>query len=555
MSTARTVIVIPGKPELQKTASIRQQRVAAYCRVSTEEEEQQSSYENQCKYYTDLIMNNPNWSMAGIFADEGISGTQAKKRDDFMRMVKICKKGKIDLILTKSISRFARNTVDCLHYTRLLKSWGVAVFFEEQNINTLQEDSEFLITIHGAFAQQEIETLSANVTWGVQQSMREGKTRIQYKKLYGYRRGADDKPEIIPEQAEVVKEIYARYLAGASLRMIQDWLIKNEIPNGKETAWTHAAIKGILTNEKYCGDVLMQKTYTTDCITHKAVKNRGERPMYLVQNNHEAIIDRETYDAVQTEVARRTALRSPSINAPTGLSCYTSKYALSDRVFCGECGTNYKRTTWSKNGKKRIVWRCVSRLDYGKKYCHDSPTVDEDRLQAAILAALNSAMSEKKVLINQIAGAMEIELLPALDNTMSIADINIRLAELEQAFQRLLAKAAGDFNSEFYTEDFRALAEEMAALKEKRKNIEAHHAGSEVDLRIKRAVEFMESSSAELIEWEESIIRQLVDWVKIISAEEILVCLHGGIESRQEMKTHLERHIMDDEAKSPLNYR
>ena len=526
MSATRTVIVIPGKPELQKAASIRQQRVAAYCRVSTEEEEQQSSYENQRKYYTDLIMKNPNWSMAGIYADEGISGTQAKKRDDFMRMIKVCKKGKIDLILTKSISRFARNTVDCLHYTRLLKNWGVAVFFEEQNINTLQEDSEFLITIHGAFAQQEIETLSANVTWGVQQSMR-----------YGYRRGADDKPEIVPEQAEVVKEIYARYLAGASLRMIQDWLIKNEIPNGKETAWTHAAIKGILTSEKYCGDVLMQKTYTTDCITHKAVKNRGERPMYLVQNNHEAIIDRGTYDAVQAEVARRTALRSPSQKAPTGLSCYTSKYALSDRVFCGECGTKYKRTTWSKNGKKRIVWRCISRLDYGKKYCHDSPTVDEDKLQTAILAAINSAMSDKKVLINQIAGAMETELLPALDSTMSIADINTRLAELEQEFQRLLAKAAGDFGSESYTEDFRALAEEMATLKEKRKSIIAHHEGSEVNLRIKRAVELMENSSAELMEWEESTIRQLVDWVKIISKEEILVCLHGGIEIRQRIES------------------
>lgn len=539
MSTARTVIVIPGKPELQKAASIRQQRVAAYCRVSTEEEEQQSSYENQCNYYTDLIMKNPNWSMAGIYADEGISGTQAKKRDDFMRMIKVCKKGKIDLILTKSISRFARNTVDCLHYTRLLKSWGVAVFFEEQNINTMQEDSEFLITIHGAFAQQEIETLSANVTWGVQQSMREGKTRIQYKKLYGYRRGADDKPEIVPEQAEVVKEIYARYLAGASLRMIQDWLIKNKIPNGKETAWTHAAIKGILISEKYCGDVLMQKTYTTDCITHKAVKNRGERPMYLVQNNHEAIIDRETYDAVQAEVARRTALHSPSKNAPTGLSCYTSKYALSDRVFCGECGTKYKRTTWSKKGKKRIVWRCVSRLDYGKKYCHDSPTVDEDKLQAAILAALNSAMSEKKVLINQIAGAMEIELLPALDSTMSMSDINTRLTELEQEFQRLLVKAAGDFGNESYTEDFRALAEEIAAHKEKRMNIEAHREGSEVDLRIMRAVEFLENSSAEITEWEESTIRQLIDWVKIISANEILVGLHGGIEIKQQIEQGL----------------
>ena len=537
MSTVRKVIVIPEKPEMQRASSLRQQRVAAYCRVSTETEEQQSSYENQCKYYTDLIMTNPNWSMAGIFADEGISGTSAKKRDNFMRMIRACKQQRIDLILVKSISRFARNTVDCLHYTRLLKSWGVAVFFEEQNINTLQEDSEFLITLHGAFAQQEIETLSANVTWGVQQSMREGKVRIQYKKLYAYQRGADGNPEIIPEQAEIVREIYARYLAGASLRMIQDRLIGSKIPNGKEKGdWTHAAIKGILTNEKYCGDVLMQKTYTTDCITHKAVKNNGERPKYLVQNNHPAIVDRETYDAVQAEMARRTALRSPSKNATIGQSCFTSRYALSDRVYCGECGTKYRRTVWSKNGKKRVVWRCVSRLDYGKKYCHDSPTVDEDKLQAAILAALNSAMSEKRVLINQIAGAMELELLPAVDSTMSIADINARLAELEQEFQRLLVKAAGDFGNESYTEDFRALAEEMASLKEKRKRIEAHRADSETDLRIKQAMELMENSSAAITEWEESTIRQIVDWVKIISAEEIHVCLHGGIEIKQRVE-------------------
>lgn len=537
MRTARKVIVIPEKPELQKTSSLRQQRVAAYCRVSTEEEEQQSSYVNQCNYYTDLIMKNPQWSMVGIFADEGISGTSAKKRDNFMRMIKACKQKKIDLILTKSISRFARNTVDCLHYTRLLKGWGIAVYFEKENINTLQEDSEFLITLYGAFAQQEIESLSANVNWGIQQSMREGKVRIQYRNLYAYRQGIDGTPEIIPEQAEVVREIYARYLAGASLRMIQDWLLENQIPNGRgQNDWTHVAIKGILTNEKYCGDVLMQKTYTPDCITHKSVKNRGERPMYLVQNNHPPIVDRGTYDAVQAEMARRSALRSPSKKVPTGQSCYTSKYALSDRVFCGECGTRYKRTTWSRNGKKRIVWRCVSRLDYGTKYCHNSPTVDEARLQSAILAALNSAMSEKKVLINQIAGAMEVELLPAHGTSMSIAGINARLAALEKEFQTLLEKAADDFGSESYTEDFRSLAEEMAALKEKRKSIEAKRDGSEPDRRIKQALDYMEEHSPTITEWDETAIRQLVSWVKILSSEEILVCPHGGIEIRQKLE-------------------
>lgn len=537
MSNAvRNVIVIPQKPELERRASIRQERVAAYCRVSTEEEEQQSSYENQCKYYTDLIMNNSKWSLVDIYADEGISGTSAKKRDNFMRMIRACKQRKIDLILTKSISRFSRNTVDCLHYTRLLKSWGIAVFFEKENINTLQEDSEFLITLHGAFAQQEIESLSANVNWGIQQSMREGKARIQFKKLYAYRRGDDGQPEIIPEQAEVVREIYERYLAGASLRMLRDWLIENNIPNGKNgSTWTHAAIKGILTNEKYCGDVLMQKTYTTDCITHKAVKNTGERPMYLVQNNHPAIVDRDTYNAVQTEVARRSALRSPSKKVPTGQSCFTSKYALSDRLYCGECGTRYKRTTWAKNGKKRVVWRCVSRLDYGKKYCHNSPTIDEAVLQGAILAAINSLQSERKLLINRIAGSMEIELLPELGAEMSLGDINARLAALECDFQKMLARAADDGDYEAYTEKFRAIAEEIAGLKEKRSLIEAHRAGSKTDLRIRHAVDFFENNSSDLTEWSDSLMRQLIDWVKILSAEEILVCLHGGIEIRQRM--------------------
>ena len=258
--------------------------------------------------------------------------------------------------------------------------------------------------------------------------------------------------------------------------------------------------------------------------------------MYLVQNNHEGIVDRETYDAVQAEMARRSSLRSPSKKTPTGQSCYTSKYALSDRVYCGECGTRYKRITWAKNGKKRIVWRCVSRLDYGTKYCHSSPTVDEDRLQAAILAAINSAMSDKKVLINQIAGAMEVELLPAFDSTLSLSDITKRQAELEQEFQTLLEKAAGDFGNESYTDHFRTLAEEMADLKEKRKKLDVQRAGNETDLRIKQAIEIMENSSSKITEWEESTIRQLIDWVKIISNEEILVCLHGGIELRQKIE-------------------
>ena len=225
------VIVIPAKPQLDSPEIKRQLRICAYCRVSTDDEEQLTSYEAQRNYYTDKIMQNPDWTMAGIYADEGITGTSARKRPEFLRMIRQCKQKKIDLILTKSISRFARNTVDCLTYVRLLKEHGIAVIFEEQNINTLESDSEMLITLLGAFAQSESESISANVRWGIRQAMREGKANINYKYLYAYEKGADGKPQIIPEQAEVVRGIYDRFLAGASLRQLKDWLESEGILN------------------------------------------------------------------------------------------------------------------------------------------------------------------------------------------------------------------------------------------------------------------------------------------------------------------------------------
>ena len=370
-----TVIIIPPKPEAAQ-ASKRQLRVAAYCRVSTDDEEQLTSYEAQKNYYTDKIMTNKEWTMAGIFADEGITGTSARKRPEFLRMIRQCKQGKIDIILTKSISRFARNTVDCLNYIRALKELGIAVIFEKENINTLEADSEILITMLGAFAQSESESISSNVRWGKRQAMKEGKATIQYKYLYGYRKGADGKPEIIPEQAEVVRRIYDLFLSGTSIRDIKEYLEQNNIRNvDGEVKWARNAINSILTNEKYCGDVLLQKTYIDDCINKKVKKNTGQLPMYLVQNHHEGIISREIFDAAQAELARRNAGKSPSKkNAPTGRSRYSSKYALTDRLYCGECGTRYQRCTWrNHDGSKRIVWRCVSRVDYGHKYCHNSP--------------------------------------------------------------------------------------------------------------------------------------------------------------------------------------
>ena len=533
------VITIPAKPEAASRPSIRRQlRVAAYCRVSTDDEEQLTSYEAQQNYYTDKIMTNQDWTMAGIFADEGITGTSARKRPEFLRMIRLCKQKKIDIILTKSISRFARNTVDCLNYIRALRELGIAVIFEKENINTLEADSEILITMLGAFAQAESESISANVRWGKRQAMREGKAIIQYDRLYAYQKGEDGKPQIIPDQAEVVQSIYKQYLAGASLRMIKDRLEAEQIPNAAGNArWTITAVRSILSNEKYCGDVLLQKSFVSDCINRKVIRNTGQLPMYLVQNHHEGIVDRKTFDAVQAEMARRNAGKSPSKkNASTGMTSYASKYALSERLVCGECGTLYRRCTWTCKGQKRIVWRCVSRLDYGKKYCHHSPTLDEAPLQRAILAAINSAMSNKDHLIRQLQSAMELELAPMPGDHMSLADIEQRLQELGEQVREIVAKAAATKEVQVHAPLLKEIADEMDALKKKRALIESQRQTHEHAFRrIEIATDAMEQTSTNISEWDEALIRQLVDTVKVHSAEKITVYLRGGIEIQQNL--------------------
>lgn len=534
--TGTNVIVIPAKPQASQQVK-RQLRVAAYCRVSTDDEEQLTSYEAQQTFYTDKIMKNPDWTMAGIFADEGITGTSARKRPEFLRMIRQCKQKKIDLILTKSISRFARNTVDCLGYIRALRELGIAVIFEKENINTLESDSEMLITLLGAFAQAESESISANVRWGIRQAMREGKANINYKYLYAYEKGEDGRPRIIPDQAEVVKSIYDRFLAGASLRQIKEWLESEGIPNvaGKEE-WTISAIRSILTSEKYCGDVLMQKTFISDCISKKAVKNTGQLPKYLIQDHHPAIVERRTFDAVQAELARRKAAKSPTKAASTGLTSYASKYALSERLVCGECGTLYRRCTWKRNGQTCIVWRCVSRLDYGKRYCHNSPTLDEEPLQRAILAAVNEAMSQKDTLTRKIARAMDMELSPVSGEDMSLADIEKRLKEIDQEVEQLLPKAVSE-GEEACRERLKDLLGETTALKGKRAFLqEQREKDSAAARRIDAVAAAMEQLPAELTQWEESAIRQLVDTVKVLSKDRILVCLRCGAQIEQEIE-------------------
>ena len=537
-NTTPTVIFIPAKPEAVR-ASKRQLRVAAYCRVSTDDEEQLTSYEAQKNYYTDKIMTNKEWTMAGIFADEGITGTSARKRPEFLRMIRQCKQGKIDIVLTKSISRFARNTVDCLNFVRALKELGIAVIFEKENMNTLEIDSEILITMLGAFAQSESESISANVRWGIRQAMKEGKATIQYKYLYGYRKGDDGKPEIIPNQAEVVRKIYDLFLSGTPVRGIQEYLNANSVPNiNGEPKWARSAIDSILTNEKYCGDVLLQKTYIDDCINKKVKKNTGQLPMYLVQNHHEGIISRETFDAAQAELARRSAGKSPSKkNAPTGRSRYSSKYALSDRLYCGECGTRYQRCTWrNRDGSKRIVWRCVSRVDYGSKYCHDSPTLDEEPLHRAILAAINSTIKDKDNIVYNLKAAMEKELAPVAGQQLSLSEIDNQLEQLNREFSKVLAEASESGDQAAYSDRFREIMQKQTALKAQRDEMQRMLAESgKATAHIEQCRQAAETTPSAITEWDEALIRQVVESVTVETGSEIIVALKFGASIHQEL--------------------
>lgn len=294
------------------------------------------------------------------------------------------------------------------------------------------------------------------------------------------------------------------------------------------------AIRAILLNEKYCGDVLMQKTYVSDCISKKVVKNTGQLPMYLVRDNHPAIVSRDMYNAAQAELVRRNALKSPSQKqAPTGRSCYTSKYALSERLVCGECGTLYRRCSWKRDGKKRVVWRCISRLDYGKKYCHNSPTLEEGPLQQAILAAVNSVMPSKEEMAQSITDAMVVETLSLPGDQMTLGEIKQKIQALQDAFSALLQKAAED-PGEDYTEQFQSNTSELAALKRQRDALEAYlrEKGSEYD-KVQVTRDLLSGLSPHLTEWDENWIRQLVHTVKVISAGHIRVYLNDGKEIDQ----------------------
>ena len=528
LTLERRVRVIPATktPETLHAARDGKKRVAAYCRVSTDSEEQLNSYEAQKNYYTQKIEDNPDWEMAGIYADEGITGTSTRKRAEFNKMITACKRGRIDLIVTKSLSRFARNTVDCLETVRLLKANGIGVYFEKENINTLTESSEFLITLFSGFAQAESESLSKNVTWGKQKSAEAGKVPFQYKKMLGYRKGADGEPEIVPEEADIIRRIYQRYLCGCTLGQIKKELEHENIPAAQKVGqWSHAVIRNILTNEKYIGDALLQKTYITDCITKKVKKNQGERPMYYVENNHPAIIPRETFDRVQAEMTRRSSKRKVlQKRGRTELGKYSGKFALTELLVCGECGSPYKRVTWARNGTKRIVWRCVSRLEFGTKYCHNSPTLDEDKLHQAILSAINEFTSIRQEVLPDVLTMAE-EAKQALSQAgAELLALKQRMEEVSQEQNDVLDRLLVNMGDAELNARMLALTKEKETLKAKIAEVrQVEVSAEEQAARHRRMWESLQERAEGYTEFDEELVRQFIQKITVENAETIRV--------------------------------
>ena len=513
------VTFIPAKHKIGNNVSgdeVTKLRVAAYCRVSTDSDEQATSYETQIDHYTAYINGHPDWTLAGVFADDGISGTNTKKRDEFNRMIDECMAGNIDMIVTKSISRFARNTLDCLKYIRQLKDKNIPVYFEKESINTMDAKGEVLITIMASLAQQESQSLSQNVKLGLQYRYQQGKVTVNCNRFLGYTKGNDGKLVIDPEQAEVVKRIYREYLEGSSMDKISAGLEADGILTGAgKEKWHTSTINKILRNEKYMGDALLQKTYTTDFLTKKRIRNNGTVPQYYVEDDHEAIIPKELFMQVQEELVRRRVVhKSPSGRKRT----YSCNHCFAQMVVCGECGELYRRVHWNNHGCKSIVWRCISRLEptSAEKNCTNR-TVNELLLQEITVKAFNKILTERDFFLKTLQQNIAKAVVNA--DTLSPDGIQARLEEL----QKELIKKANN------KQDYDSIADEIFRLRDQREQseLDSHHREEAMN-RIKELQNFIAGQETDITEFDEALVKKLIEKITVF-AEHFTVEFKSGL--------------------------
>ena len=531
----RIVEVIPAtwNPTDESAGEIRKLRVAAYCRVSTELEQQQSSYDIQIEYYTRHIMQNPNWIFAGVFADDGRSAANTFRRDDFNQLMDQCLKGKVDMVITKSISRFARNTVDCISWVRKLREKNVAVYFEKENLNTLDDSTEMILTILSSQAQEESRAISTNVKWGYARKFEKGESTRQ--RSYGFRKAPTGEMCIVEEEAAVIRNLARWFLDGDSLERIKHRLEEAgiETTTGKKT-WSTGTIYNILTNEKIMGDVLLQKTFTADYLTKRRVKNSGQQKQYYVKNHHEAIIPKTVYYKIQEEIARRSSLKKAGTRkGKTAQGVYSSKYALTGIMVCNECGAHYRRTTWAKNGKKVIVWRCINRLEHGTKRCHESPTLKEEVIQEAIMGKLHSLSIDQEE-ENFLNGVKEDILRAAkvVGGACTEEEIDKTIEELRDQLMDYVGMAAREHGGEnWYSDRMRKLGLQISELKKRRESIREQE-------KIRDEYEYLDQEISRIIgetggtsgaEFDNIFIRQIVREIRVISKNKLQIQLRTGM--------------------------
>ena len=520
--TAARVTVIPAKkdrlPINVLSNEARKLRVAAYARVSTNNEEQLTSYEAQVDYYTRYIQSKDEWQFVEVYTDEGISATNTKKRDGFNRMVADALAGKIDLIITKSISRFARNTVDTLTTVRKLKEKGIEVFFEKENIRTLDGKGELLITIMSSLAQEESRSISENVTWGQRKRFADGKVSLPYRRFLGYEKGPDGLPVIVESEAVIIRLIYRLFLYGKSPSAIATYLTDEGIPTpGGKKVWRAKVVESILTNEKYKGDALLQKKFTVDFLTKKQKVNEGEVPQYYVTNSHPAIIEPELFDLVQYELkTRKTDGRFTSCLHP-----------FSGRIICGECGGIYGSKVWHSNTENRsLVWQCNEK--YRGQHC-STPHLTEGEIKAAFLAAFNIVLGSR----DEIIEAYE-EVIAALTDTADSDEEQETLENESEVVLGLIQKIISEnaqtamdqeeYNRRYdaYSERFEAARKRLAEIAELRQERNAKKT------RIRLFMENMNSHQELVQSFDEELWYSTLDYVTVYEDKRLVFTFRDG---------------------------
>ena len=524
----RKVTIIPATPKsIEPGKSSHQKlRVAAYCRVSTDSEEQINSYKNQLAYYTEKINSKTEWKFAGVYADEGITGTSMKRREDFKRMLRACREGRIDLILCKSVSRFGRNSVDVLRTIRALRERGIGVMFEKEAVDTRTMNSELILAFHSAFSQSESESISGNVRWGLRKAYENGTIQIG-PNLYGFRKSQDGGVEIDEEQAAVVRQIAQWFLDGDSLHTIVDKLAQRHIPSpkGKEN-WSTPTIQSILSNEKYKGDVLLQKTYKPSLFSDRAVRNDGALKKYYIEGVLPRILEPDTFDRIQEELAKRGAKRPTSEKAKTPFGRYSGKYALSTLVVCGKCGALYRRVTWYRKGEKQIMWRCGTRLD-GKANCPDSPTIEETILQAAVMEAISQQYIHKDEAVEVTMQSIRSVLTP--ETADSEYAIRTKINDLQKERKTLLATALAENDDGKYDFQFTRIKRELEQLQAQLEGVQAVQKTQAVDeARMAEIAALLENFKENGLTFDDLLVRKVVETVRVESTEKLEITFKDG---------------------------